>query len=59
MYSPVAFGIAQFLAEMPYSLVCAIVFFILWYFLVGFQSASDRAGYAFLSKQSSAADPSP
>ncbi|WAQ82669.1 hypothetical protein PtA15_3A32 [Puccinia triticina] len=48
MYTPVAFGVAQFLAEMPYSLVCAIVFYILWYFLVGFQSDSDRAGYAFL-----------
>ncbi|POW16404.1 hypothetical protein PSHT_06784 [Puccinia striiformis] len=48
MYSPVAFGIAQFLAEMPYSLVCAVVFYILWYFLVGLQSGSDRAGYAFL-----------
>ncbi|PLW16743.1 hypothetical protein PCANC_12308 [Puccinia coronata f. sp. avenae] len=48
MYSPIAFGISQFLAEMPYSLVCAIVFYVLWYFLVGFQEGSDRAGYTFL-----------
>lgn len=48
MYSPIAFGVAQFLAEMPYSLVCAVGFYVLWYFLVGFQDGSDRAGYAFV-----------
>lgn len=33
---------------MPYSLVCAVGFYVLWYFLVGFQDGSDRAGYAFV-----------
>ncbi|CAH7685997.1 ABC-2 type transporter-domain-containing protein [Phakopsora pachyrhizi] len=48
MYAPAAFGIAQFLAEMPYSFLCAVFFYVIWYFVVSFQSASNRAGYTFL-----------
>ncbi|KNE98935.1 hypothetical protein PSTG_07780 [Puccinia striiformis f. sp. tritici PST-78] len=47
-YSEQVFALAQFLAEVPYSLLCATVYFILWYFIAGFNSSSDRAGYAFL-----------
>jgi ABC-type multidrug transport system permease subunit len=50
MYSPVAFGISQTIAEMPYSLACSVGFFLIWYFLPGFQRDSSRAGYALLSK---------
>ncbi|KAA1076269.1 hypothetical protein PGT21_036470 [Puccinia graminis f. sp. tritici] len=48
MYSPVAFGISQTIAEMPYSLACSVGFFLIWYFLPSFQLDSSRAGYAFL-----------
>ncbi|WAR53515.1 hypothetical protein PtB15_3B23 [Puccinia triticina] len=48
MYTPVAFGISQTLAEVPYSLVCSVVFFLLWYYLPGLQSDSSRAGYALM-----------
>ena len=48
-YSEQVFALAQFLAEMPYSLLCATVYFVLWYFIAGFNSSPDRAGYAFLS----------
>ncbi|MBW0485131.1 hypothetical protein O181_024846 [Austropuccinia psidii MF-1] len=48
MYSPVAFGISQFVAEMPYSLCCAITFFLLWYYPTHLQRGSDRAGYALI-----------
>lgn len=47
-YSEQVFALAQFLAEMPYSLLCATVYFVLWYFIAGFNSSPDRAGYAFL-----------
>jgi len=47
MYSPVAFGISQTIAEMPYSIACSVVFFLIWYFPT-LQSDSDRAGYALL-----------
>lgn len=48
MYSPVAFGIAQTIAEMPYSICCALVFFLFWHYLPHFQRDSGRAGYSFL-----------
>ncbi|CAH7685993.1 ABC-2 type transporter-domain-containing protein [Phakopsora pachyrhizi] len=48
MYAPAAFGIAQFIAEMPYSCLCGLCFYLIWYFATHFQRASDRAGYAFI-----------
>ncbi|PLW16757.1 hypothetical protein PCANC_12310 [Puccinia coronata f. sp. avenae] len=48
MYSPVAFGISQTIAEMPYSCVCAVLFFVIWFYIPSFQGDSDRAGYALL-----------
>ncbi|CAH7682783.1 pleiotropic drug resistance ABC transporter [Phakopsora pachyrhizi] len=47
-YSQEVFGISQFLAEVPYSTICAIAYYLIWYFLVGFNNSSNRAGYAFL-----------
>ncbi|KAI8460557.1 ABC-2 type transporter-domain-containing protein [Phakopsora pachyrhizi] len=47
MYAPAAFGIAQFLAEIPYSFLCAVFFYVIWYYVVSFQKASGRAGYSF------------
>lgn len=42
---PFAFAMVQ--AEMPYSLLCALGFFIPIYYLSGFNPSSDRAGYQF------------
>ncbi|KAG8704963.1 hypothetical protein FRC08_001922 [Ceratobasidium sp. 394] len=47
MYSQIAFALGQLMAEMPYSLLCAVVYFLLFYFPVGFQAAPSRAGYQF------------
>ncbi|GAA5893783.1 hypothetical protein JCM8208_001243 [Rhodotorula glutinis] len=47
MYSPVVFGITQLVGEMPYSILCAVIFFLLFYYPIGFQTDSDRAGYHF------------
>ncbi|KAL7416554.1 putative ATP-binding cassette transporter [Mrakia frigida] len=47
MYSSIVFSTSQLIAEMPYSVLCAVGFFLLFYFPMGFQSASDRAGYHF------------
>ena len=48
MYSPTVFALTQLAAEAPYSILCATVFFLLFYFPVGFNFDSSRAGYQFL-----------
>lgn len=48
MYSSTIFALTQMLAEMPYSLGCAVAFFLILYYGVGFPFASSRAGYFFL-----------
>ncbi|KAF2235879.1 putative ABC transporter [Viridothelium virens] len=47
-YKPLPFALAMVLAEMPYSVLCAIGFFLPLYYLPGFQQMSSRAGYQFL-----------
>lgn len=46
-YSQFPFAFAMVCAEMPYSLLCTVGFFIPIYYLPGFQNASSRAGYQF------------
>ncbi|KAJ5702593.1 hypothetical protein N7488_010141 [Penicillium malachiteum] len=46
-YSQFVFALSMVLAEVPYSLLCAVAFFLPLYYIPGFQSASDRAGYQF------------
>lgn len=48
MYSSMTFVSSIILAEMPYSLICAVVFFIPLYYMPGMQTESSRAGYQFL-----------
>lgn len=48
MYSQPVFAIGQLAAEMPYSILCAVVYFLLYYFPTGMRTESARAGYAFL-----------
>lgn len=47
-YRQFPFALSMVLAELPYSIICAIGFFVPIYYLPGFSAASDRAGYQFL-----------
>ena len=47
-YKQLPFALSMVLAEMPYSIICAVGFFLPLYYIPGFQSASSRAGYQFL-----------
>lgn len=47
MYSPFTFVTSMVIAEMPYSILCSVCFFLPIYYMPGFQHASDRAGYQF------------
>lgn len=47
-YSQFAFSLSMILAEIPYSVLCAVCFYLPLYYLPGFQSHSSRAGYQFL-----------
>ena len=46
MYSWTAFVAAQISSEVPFNMVGSTVFFVLWYFLVGYPT--HRAGFSFL-----------
>ncbi|KAI9820387.1 MAG: hypothetical protein M1827_006011 [Pycnora praestabilis] len=46
-YKQFPFAFAMVLAELPYSIICAVGFFLPIYYIPGFQSASSRAGYQF------------
>lgn len=48
MYSPLTFATAMASAEMPYSVLCAVVFFVCLYFMPGLTATPSRAGYQFL-----------
>ena len=47
-YRQFPFALSMVLAEMPYSILCAVGFFLPLYYMPGFQSAPSRAGYQFL-----------
>lgn len=47
MYSQPVFAIGQLAAETPYSLLCAVVYFLLYYYPTGMNTSSSRAGYVF------------
>ncbi|KAJ5776968.1 hypothetical protein N7520_000214, partial [Penicillium odoratum] len=46
-YSQFAFALSMVLAEIPYSVICAVCFFLPLYYIPGFQTESSRAGYQF------------
>jgi ATP-binding cassette, subfamily G (WHITE), member 2, SNQ2 len=48
MYGQFAFASSLVVAELPYSILCAVGFFLPLYYMPGFQHASSRAGYQFL-----------
>lgn len=47
MYSTSTFASAIVLAEIPYSILCAVVFFLPLYYMPGLQHETSRAGYQF------------
>ncbi|CUS08831.1 unnamed protein product [Tuber aestivum] len=48
MYGQFAFASSMVVAELPYSIMCAVGFFVCLYFPPGFNPAPSRAGYQFL-----------
>ncbi len=48
MYSTTTFTASIVAAELPYSILCAAVFFLPLYYMPGFQREPERAGYQFL-----------
>lgn len=48
MYSSTTFATSIVLAEMPYSILSAVAFFLPLYFMPGFQATPSRAGFQFL-----------
>ena len=46
-YKTIPFALSMIIAEMPYSILCAVCFFVPIYYIPGFQTASSRAGYQF------------
>ena len=47
MYSTSTFAASIVIAEIPYSILCAVIFYIPLYYLPGLQEAPSRAGYQF------------
>jgi ATP-binding cassette subfamily G (WHITE) protein 2 (SNQ2) len=47
-YRRIPFALSMALAEVPYSLICAVAFFLLIHYLPGLQNSPSRAGYEFL-----------
>ncbi|SCZ90578.1 BZ3500_MvSof-1268-A1-R1_Chr1-3g02077 [Microbotryum saponariae] len=51
IYGRTAFITSLLVSELPYSLACATLYFVIWYFLVGFPLKSETLGFAFLMIQ--------
>ncbi|KAK4086445.1 hypothetical protein Purlil1_9291 [Purpureocillium lilacinum] len=47
MYSWVAFVTGLIVSEIPYLIICGVLYFVCWYYTVGFPTASTRAGATF------------
>ena len=47
MYSWVAFVTGLIVSELPYLCVCAVLYFVCWYYTVGFPTDSNKAGATF------------
>ena len=48
IYGWVAFCTAQVVGEVPISIVCSVLYFLLWYFPAGLPTDSATAGYVYL-----------
>ncbi|KAH7118469.1 brefeldin A resistance protein [Dactylonectria macrodidyma] len=47
MYSWIAFVTGLIVSEVPYLCICAVAYFVCWYYTVGFPNDSNRAGATF------------
>ncbi|PQE32262.1 ABC-2 type transporter protein [Rutstroemia sp. NJR-2017a WRK4] len=47
MYSWIAFTFGNVVSELPYLAICAVLYFVCWYYTVGFPSDSNKAGAVF------------
>ena len=47
MYSWFAFVTGQIISEIPYLVICAVLYFVCFYYTVGFPAASNKAGSVF------------
>lgn len=47
MYSWVAFVTALIVSELPYLCICAVLYFVCWYYTVGFPNDANTAGATF------------
>ncbi|PNP75260.1 hypothetical protein FNYG_11403 [Fusarium nygamai] len=47
MYSWIAFVTGLIVSEVPYLIICAVIYYVAWYYTVGFPSDSTRAGGTF------------
>ncbi|UNI23908.1 hypothetical protein JDV02_009700 [Purpureocillium takamizusanense] len=47
MYSWVAFVTGLIVSEIPYLIICGVLYFVCWYYTVGLPTASTRAGATF------------
>lgn len=47
MYSWKAFVTALIVSEIPYLVICAVLYFVCWYYTVGFPTRPSRAGSTF------------
>jgi ABC-type multidrug transport system ATPase subunit/ABC-type multidrug transport system permease subunit len=47
MYSWIAFVTGLIISELPYLCVCAVLYFVSWYYTVGFPTDSNKAGATF------------
>ncbi|SCV68567.1 BQ2448_688 [Microbotryum intermedium] len=51
IYGRTAFVTSLLVSELPYSLACATLYFVIWYFLVGFPLKLKILGFSFLMIQ--------
>lgn len=47
LYSPFTFAVSMIVAEIPYSILCSVCFFLPLYYMPGLQTESSRAGYQY------------
>ncbi|CBF82934.1 hypothetical protein AN3329.2 [Aspergillus nidulans FGSC A4] len=47
MYHWSAFATGLVVSELPYLVLCAVLYYVTWYYTVGFPSGSDKAGAVF------------
>lgn len=47
MYSWVAFVVGLIISEVPYLIICAVLYYVCWYYTAGLPTDSNRAGATF------------